>query len=516
MKRKSGYLLLACLCTFTGTIALSSCDSAQCEHSWDKGTITLEATCTTNGETLFSCTKCTETKTEPIAASHAYENGVCTVCATFDPDYMDPNFYLTLFESLATANTYLFECSDADITINFGKADGVSGASNFTVEDMKISLAFVEGELVCAGYWKMFASQTHYAPDGTLQNEQKYNLDVKMLVEDGYVYIKNGDKPVAKSPLSSHLGPLGITEEMLAAFQEIATTDKWAELFAELKSAENIPLNTVLKAIIEFEYQKETTDEGYAFTLNPDRLTEIYLILSQQKLGAIYDLVYGEGAYTELVSYAVSCVDKTVGDVVTEWEAESEEWGIDAESVYTLLNNAVNEMQGLTGENAFDIRTLLSGNKDVTLVELLNMATASELTADAYKQAINEYANTLKNTKFFELVSEGIALVNAMEILPVELPTEIDSKELGVLIQALEDKMKDCVNISFNTDKTGNILSMNVSLQDIIDDTTRQELIEQAIAAHAEAEITALLLEKLTIRLIPNGKVDIALEDIKP
>ncbi len=515
MKRKSKYALLTCLCALTGTIALSACESTQCDgHSWDEGTITLEATCTTDGETLFSCTKCTETKIEPIAASHAYENGVCTVCEASDPTYTEPNFYLTLLESLTTANTYLFECSDADITVNYGKADGTSGTSIFTVEDMKISLGFEEGELVGAGCWKMSSTQTHYASDGTLQNEDTFSLDVKMVIENGYVYIKDADEPVTQAPILSHLSPFGVTEEMLTIFQELATTDQWGELFTDLKSVENSPLNAMLKAIIEFEYQKEATDEGYNFTLNPERLTEVYAILSQQTLGAIYDLVYGEGAYAKLVDYAVSCVDKTVGDMVTEWETESEKWGINAESVYVLLNDAVNQMQGLTGENAFDIRALLNSNKDVTLVELLNTATESALTADAYKQAINEYALTLKNAKLFELVSEGISLLNAMEILPVELPAEIGVEELGALIQALEDALKDYADVSFNTDKKGNILSMGVSLQEIIDDTTRQALIEQAIATNAESEVIALVLEKLTITLIPNGNVDIALEDL--
>ena len=82
------------------------------EHTWDGGTVTTAATCTEAGEKTYTCTVCSATKTEVIAATghsyagewssdnthhwheatcehtgekdgyaeHTYENGVCTVC----------------------------------------------------------------------------------------------------------------------------------------------------------------------------------------------------------------------------------------------------------------------------------------------------------------------------------------------------------------------------------------------------------------------------------------------------
>ena len=52
-----------------------------CTHTWDEGTVTTAATCTTTGVMTYTCTNCGETKTESIeVADHTYENGVCTVC----------------------------------------------------------------------------------------------------------------------------------------------------------------------------------------------------------------------------------------------------------------------------------------------------------------------------------------------------------------------------------------------------------------------------------------------------
>lgn len=52
-------------------------------HSWDAGVVTTPATCTVPGVKTFSCTVCSATKTEPIAApGHSLDDGVETTPAT--------------------------------------------------------------------------------------------------------------------------------------------------------------------------------------------------------------------------------------------------------------------------------------------------------------------------------------------------------------------------------------------------------------------------------------------------
>ena len=63
-------------------------------HTWDEGTVTVEATCTEDGVMTYACTAedCDGIKTEVIPAAHSFENGFCTVCGEPDPDFvlMDP------------------------------------------------------------------------------------------------------------------------------------------------------------------------------------------------------------------------------------------------------------------------------------------------------------------------------------------------------------------------------------------------------------------------------------------
>ena len=73
-------------CTDCGAI-LSGCATVPAlGHAWNEGEVTTAATCTTDGEKTFTCTRCAETKVEPVLATgHIYENGVCTVCGEAEP-----------------------------------------------------------------------------------------------------------------------------------------------------------------------------------------------------------------------------------------------------------------------------------------------------------------------------------------------------------------------------------------------------------------------------------------------
>ena len=82
----------------TTTEAPATTEQAECTHIWDEGETTVEATCTKEGEILYTCTLCGKTKKETIPMSeHAWDNGrvigaadcvhegsilyTCTVCS---------------------------------------------------------------------------------------------------------------------------------------------------------------------------------------------------------------------------------------------------------------------------------------------------------------------------------------------------------------------------------------------------------------------------------------------------
>ena len=70
---KKGLFVTVCLSIF---FALASC--GECEHIWDEGTITKQATEETAGEKTFKCEKCDEIKVEEVAKlehTHKFEAG---------------------------------------------------------------------------------------------------------------------------------------------------------------------------------------------------------------------------------------------------------------------------------------------------------------------------------------------------------------------------------------------------------------------------------------------------------
>ena len=50
-----------------------ACPTESGQHTWDDGQVTTAATCTENGVMTYTCTMCSDTKTEVIPATgHAY------------------------------------------------------------------------------------------------------------------------------------------------------------------------------------------------------------------------------------------------------------------------------------------------------------------------------------------------------------------------------------------------------------------------------------------------------------
>ena len=84
--RKTLVLLCTTLMLAVAGVALAGCSGCKdkCSHKWDKGTVTLEATCTTRGEMTYKCKKCSKKKTEPISPSHKFVDVVTEPTCTED------------------------------------------------------------------------------------------------------------------------------------------------------------------------------------------------------------------------------------------------------------------------------------------------------------------------------------------------------------------------------------------------------------------------------------------------
>lgn len=76
--------------TFTITqFSKTSLNISYCNHGWDNGEITKQATCTTTGLKTYTCATCGDKRNEtvPTNGAHTYSNGECVRCGKADPGY---------------------------------------------------------------------------------------------------------------------------------------------------------------------------------------------------------------------------------------------------------------------------------------------------------------------------------------------------------------------------------------------------------------------------------------------
>ena len=127
---KTGTLYLGDTATITATLET-------CEHTWDEGTVTKEATCGAEGEKTKTCTKCQEKKKEVIPATGAHNvaedgwvqnpesgklEGTCTVCGqkvikdAAATDSADKSLVSDSTQSLVTLGVNLFTNEGASNT----------------------------------------------------------------------------------------------------------------------------------------------------------------------------------------------------------------------------------------------------------------------------------------------------------------------------------------------------------------------------------------------------------------
>lgn len=454
MKKKfrRAFATISCAIVSVTTLGLASaCGDPSCEHTWNDGVIKTAATCTTDGEKLLTCTKCQGTKTEAIPMGHNYVNGTCSACGDTDPNAVAGNFYFSLIESLATAETYYVEIPECALTLT-----DESGEKYITCKEMKLTIGLDENGFLC-GEGTIQAIITS-ALEGSDANEESVELTCQALLEDGLIYLSalglDGDKEL-RLEQSELLETLKSDPQALAAInlmETVLAAEEYGELVDSIKDVKDNPLNTVMEAIFEYVYTKQETDDGYVFTLNANRLMDVYNVLEEQTLGGVFNTVFGANAYTNFVDYLVASVDKTIGEFVEEVETKCTQIGVEPETVYSLVNTIANATLGEEAGGDFDISAMLEEYEETPLVEIFNAILGEEHSAQEYKERLQREAANLYNVK-------------ALDTLSAEQKYEIEEM-LSLIVEEFEKS-----TIQFYTDKAGNLLSVSYDLKDFGDET---------------------------------------------
>ena len=89
------------------------------DHGHEYSVVTVDATCTEEGRTTYTCAGCGDNYTEAIPAGHKYAEGVCSVCTAVDPDYVAPSDPEPYEESVVAVSDEGEQTTTETITVSF-------------------------------------------------------------------------------------------------------------------------------------------------------------------------------------------------------------------------------------------------------------------------------------------------------------------------------------------------------------------------------------------------------------
>ena len=465
-------------------------------------------TCTAKGYTVHTCKVCADAYVDTYvdAKGHAYAEGTCTACGKADPSYVEAdqiNFYFNAIEGLLNANSYYLEMKDVEIDVTnvyyhiSGLQEELDVDNTFVqLENVQLEIAFDEkGYLAGKGISNVYVESNDLS--GTVNAQVAlYNGNVYMVANLAGSGFESSGAPEEMNMVVSQdalLAQAGMSVETIqGALQSVGQMEDVVAILEGIKNTPNSPLNRIITDIMEYVYTKTETVDGYHFELNFNRVEEVYDILTTKTVSETFDLVMGEGAYNQVVTYLTATIDKNVSVVVEDLTTALDLYGINIENVYNLINM----MSG--GEE--DIREMIAQASAMKVSEFLDAMTGVEEPGSVdYKAMITQYSTQLKDMPVMEFVamlaenmggnvgSENVApdsnygeVVDKEDVPTVKKRAEEEPQYNTMYLMLMEvvDMLKKS-SFSFDTDKTGELLNYTAKLSNLGEMGSVEERIEQ-------------------------------------
>ena len=459
----------------------------QLSHNYEKTVI--NPTCKSSGYTLNKCTLCSDTykENELGIIDHKYSGGKCTMCGKAQESA--GNSFLTMFDSLANAESFLLEANSLVFT---GLVDGTEVKYSLNALKAYVKLTadgFLEGE----GIANVVVTYKYDNSD-----ERTMTSNGKLLFKDGkiYMYADSLDSlmggissdgyyennypmweggPILNYGNSSSNNatvtyPTDVTYDLFAVIDQdkvidmimdeadVSISDEMTEMIDKalndlngiwnsVLGAKNSPVEATIQRLVNLIFTKKEVNGGYTYTLNPTFAKVVLESLKTETFDKIFDNMFGKDAYANAIDFANRALNMTIADIKAEVEGELAKSGIIAATIYGLLN----EYSG--GE--IDVDQMLEGFKDMKLYELLNNMTGNEEgTADSYKEYITQVDEMMKGTTALNLYEQYVG--------------EYDESYDEMLDEILD--IIDEIKISFSTTKDGEFISFSIGFNNFVFD----------------------------------------------
>ena len=466
--------------------------TAKLSHTYE--TKVVAPTCTAGGYTLHKCTLCGESYTDtPVSAKgHNYVDGSCDICGRQDPN-ATANFYFNLIESLATADTFYFEITDLKMSAEQSYNNGDTESIIYEMTIGRAQIGFDETGIVGKGEGTLIGS---FKSTGSDNSTESYFVNAQFLFANGYIYVyvdgtgltgegSGRTQMIMSTPQSALTADMedemNMSIEMLVEMAETYGSGA-LDIVAGMANVNDNPLNSAIKAVVEYIYTKTETANGYSFELNEKRLKDMYDILMTKTVSEIFNLVFGATAYQDVQAWLVASVEKTIPQFEAEAKAELQTWGISLDQVYDYIDSIMFAgVEVPEGQKAPSVRDYIFAEelKEVTLLDIINMAMSEmgeePLTADVVKDMINTYGEQLGAIKLSDVMgSMGGQMGGSGEDKPSVAPTgkeAVEEEEVPEIdVDAIIDGMVsflEKIPVTFTTDKVGTLIDFSISMKDL-------------------------------------------------
>ena len=481
LKKIVALLTVLALCVGM-SLSLASCKKKH-EHSWDAGAVTKEATCLEKGTKTFTCS-CGETKTEDIpVGEHVYKWGKCFACGdTYVKD--DKNFYFTLAESLLDVERFYVNLTDFTIDVKTyeSNSSNPTHSLNFKVNLAHFMLSVDEnGNPVGKGEGKLVGTAGGDASfaDGA----DAMSAEAVVVLKDGGFYLLAkatiGDdteqmemyidlaNTVAEEEINQITAIIPMLEELY--------NEGLDDIIGDIKNYRNSPINAAVAMVTEYVFTKKATETGYVFTLNYDRITELYYAVMNKKINELVDMVLGNGVFADLENWARGLWNKDFATLEKELTDICADLGVDIKDVYAYVNVVVNAIQGDPSDpeyKEFDVEEFIAELREMKVSEFINgMAGDETVTEEQFNEALDEVFDLLKENTLGEMMG------------PTSKPEPDSPKDnfndginTASEVDTVREQLVEVVNmlkgvvVGFTTDKDGRFISfnVNVNLKDMV------------------------------------------------
>ena len=222
---------------------------------------------------------------------------------------------------------------------------------------------------------------------------------------------------------------------------------------AKLEQIDATGLMTILSLIGEDVVQAEVVGENTVYTVRLAAAIETISTYGDKTIATILDEYFGAGTATSLTSFLTKLPDMTIGDIADAAIALSENYDIDLDQIYAIINRAVYNSTGAD----FDFESELYNQYDKTLLSVLMGDSAQD--PEQLKAAFTDIANALP----VFTVSDWVHLTSCTSDPECDHSME-NCALLPTALTAIAAILDDNVIAEVTVDAEGKVVALNAAL----------------------------------------------------